>query len=310
MKKFLVLFILLFMLPILGEKTVSQKFPHRFNKLYKKVRRNYSKEELKTLLDTEKVSKMEEQTKKNLKFILNPSSIRKQNAKHEDFISKLVNEKTAAEGVEFFKQYKKTFEAVDKKFKVHPADIISILNWESKLGKVTGTQRLIQIFVGQYFLWEEYLKICEKEGAFKKKGAMTRSRAKKRAKRLEKNALGNLAALLNQAKKKKFDPTEVLGSWAGAIGFPQFMPASMRFALDGNGDDKIDLFNMEDAIFSIANYLVKHKYAKRGSEYSFKRYNPDKVYVRGVKLYSDMLKKAGVKIGCDTEGSAICPIEF
>jgi len=298
------------MLPIFGQKGIPEKYPQKFNRLYKLVKKSYGKAELKKLFSSSKVAVMDKQTENNLRFILTPLSHKKQKAQHEDFVPKLVNEKTVAKGVEFFRKYEKTFEAVDKKFKVHPADIIAILNWESKLGELTGDQRIIQIFIGQYFLWKEYMNVFEKEGVFKKKGAMNRPKAEKRAKKLEKNALGNLAALLNQSKKKNFDPAEVKGSWAGAIGFPQFMPASMRFAMDGDGDGKIDLFKMEDAIFSIANYLVKHKYAKKGSEYSFKRYNPDKVYIRGVKQYSDMAKKAGVKIECDSETSDVCPIDF
>lgn len=310
MRKILILPVLFFMLPVFGQKGLADKYPEKFNRLSKLVKKSYNKAELKTLLNSSQVAVMEKETENNLRFILTPLSLKKQKAQHEDFIPKLVNEKTVAKGVEFFKKYEKTFEAVDKKFKVHPADIIAILNWESKLGELTGDQRIIQIFIGQYFLWKEYMDAFEKEGVFKKKGAMSRPDAEKRAKRLEKNALGNLVALLNQSKKKNFDPTETKGSWAGAIGFPQFMPASMTYAMDGNGDGKIDLFNMEDAIFSIANYLVKHKYARKGSEYSFKRYNPDKVYVRGVKMYSDMAKKAGVKIECDPKTSDVCPIDF
>ena len=310
MKRIIVYLLFFFVFPVLGNDSIPRKYPEKFNRLHQLVKNNYSEKELTALFETEKVTKMEDQTEKNLRFILTPLSLKKQKAKHEDFIAKLANKDTVAKGKKFFEKYKKTFEAVDKKLKVHPADIIAILNWESKLGEMTGTQRIIQIFIGQYFLWEDYLKQFEKEGAFKKKGALTKADAVKRAKRLEKNALGNLAALLNQAKRKNFDPAEVLGSWAGAIGFPQFMPASMTFAMDGNGDGKIDLFNMEDAIFSVANYLVEHKYKEKGNEYSFKRYNPDKVYVRGVKKYSDMAKEAGIKIGCDPKTSTVCPVEF
>jgi membrane-bound lytic murein transglycosylase B len=310
MKKLIFLLILLSAIPTFATQSIPQKYPAKFNKLHSLVKRNYSKKELIELFKKENVVKMDKQTERNLRFILTPLSLKKQKAQHEDFVPKLVNDKTVAKGVKFFNKYKKTFEAVDKKYKVHPADIIAIINWESKLGELTGTQKIIQIFIGQYFLWDYYIKQFESEGIFKKQGAMKKADAVKRAKRLEKNALGNLAALLNQAKKKKFDPAQVLGSWAGAIGYPQFMPASMRFAVDGNGDNKIDLFQMEDAIFSVANYLIKHKYKEKGSEYSFRRYNPDKVYVRGVKMYSDMAKKAGVKIDCDPKASAVCPIEF
>ena len=118
---------------------------------------------------------------------------------------------------------------------------------------------------------------------------------KKRVERLKKNAFSNFKALLIQAKEKNFDPNEVKGSWAGAIGFPQFMPASMKFAVDGNGDGNIDLFVMEDAIASVANYLKLHGYLEKGSVAAFKAYNNDKIYAEGVKKYSDLVKKAGAE---------------
>jgi membrane-bound lytic murein transglycosylase B len=54
------------------------------------------------------------------------------------------------------------------------------------------------------------------------------------------------------------------GSFAGAIGLPQFMPGSIRrFAVDGNKDGKIDLRNSpEDAIASVANFLIMHGWVK------------------------------------------------
>lgn len=59
------------------------------------------------------------------------------------------------------------------------------------------------------------------------------------------------------------------GSYAGAIGLPQFMPGSIRrFAVDGNKDGKIDLRNSpEDAIASVANFLKVHGWVQGESIY-------------------------------------------
>src|SRR5690606_27506973 len=56
------------------------------------------------------------------------------------------------------------------------------------------------------------------------------------------------------------DPQAVLGSYAGAIGLPQFMPGSFnRYAVDLDGDGHIDLHDSAaDAIGSIANFLAAH----------------------------------------------------
>lgn len=282
----------------------------RFDELFKGVSKYYTKEQLKQLLSRKEVAGEDIETEKNLKYIFDPVSVKKQVQAHEDFIEKLVNETTVRKGFEFFSKYYSVFEAVYENTKVHPADIIAILNWESKLGEITGTQQIIKIFIGQYFFAEKYNDAFVKEGAFEKENAISRADALKRIEKLKKNALGNLIALLIQASQKKFDPAQVKGSWAGAIGFPQFMPASMKFAVDGNKDGKIDLFTMEDAIASVASYLKEHGYHTKGSEYSFKRYNPDKIYAKGVKMYSDLGKKAGIEPGKCPSSASACPLDI
>ncbi len=70
------------------------------------------------------------------------------------------------------------------------------------------------------------------------------------------NELYNLFAL---GKETGFDITQLKGSYAGAMGWGQFMPSSYReFAVDGDGDGRRDLFDSTDDVFhSIANYFVK-----------------------------------------------------
>ena len=59
---------------------------------------------------------------------------------------------------------------------------------------------------------------------------------------------------------RSLDPRVPVGSYAGAMGAPQFMPTSLRnFAVDGNGDGRRDLWNQWPDVFaSIANYFVAH----------------------------------------------------
>jgi membrane-bound lytic murein transglycosylase B len=68
-----------------------------------------------------------------------------------------------------------------------------------------------------------------------------------------------LAQLFALGKETGLDITTLTGSYAGAMGWGQFMPSSYRdYAVDGNGDGKRDLFNNTDDVFaSIANYFVK-----------------------------------------------------
>lgn len=69
-----------------------------------------------------------------------------------------------------------------------------------------------------------------------------------------------LAALIHLDAENKLDARTATGSFAGAMGLPQFMPLSIEhFAVDGDGDGKIDLRNSSaDAINSVANFLVMH----------------------------------------------------
>jgi membrane-bound lytic murein transglycosylase B len=69
-----------------------------------------------------------------------------------------------------------------------------------------------------------------------------------------------LAALLRLASKEGLEPSDIRGSYAGAIGWAQFMPGSwLSFAVDFNGDSRIDLRDsVPDVIGSVANFLSAH----------------------------------------------------
>jgi len=68
-----------------------------------------------------------------------------------------------------------------------------------------------------------------------------------------------LAEFFVLCKEAHFKPTEVKGSYAGAVGAAQFMPSNYRrYAVDFDGDGVKDLWKAPDAIGSIANYLVNY----------------------------------------------------
>ncbi|WP_201451611.1 lytic murein transglycosylase B [Hydrogenophaga sp. BPS33] len=68
---------------------------------------------------------------------------------------------------------------------------------------------------------------------------------------------GELEQFLSLAERTSTDPQSYLGSYAGAMGWPQFMPSSwVKYAIDFDGDGKVDLFNSQaDVIGSVANYF-------------------------------------------------------
>jgi membrane-bound lytic murein transglycosylase B len=72
--------------------------------------------------------------------------------------------------------------------------------------------------------------------------------------------IGELEQYLLLAQEQHIVIKDAIGSYAGAMGAPQFMPRSYRtFAVDGNGDGKIDLWtDWNDVLFSVANYLKQY----------------------------------------------------
>ncbi|WP_439533384.1 lytic murein transglycosylase [Polymorphobacter sp.] len=66
-----------------------------------------------------------------------------------------------------------------------------------------------------------------------------------------------LDAVIEITEKKLATPAQMRGSWAGAMGQPQFLPSSyLTYAIDGDGDGKADIWSSEpDTLASIANYL-------------------------------------------------------
>lgn len=108
-------------------------------------------------------------------------------------------------------------------------------------------------------------------------------------------AENQLVDLLTAAKENDWDLFEIPGSSTGAIGLVQFEPSVFPIAVDGNGDGKIDLFDPEDAILSVAHYLVLHGwdgntdhqkravYSYYGGHYDTDR---DKFYMKAVLAYA------------------------
>lgn len=108
-------------------------------------------------------------------------------------------------------------------------------------------------------------------------------------------AYSELKAFLKYTRRENIDPFMINGSYAGAIGFSQFMPSNiLRLGIDGDSDGAVNLFTHADAIHSIANYLKHHGWhpdLKR--ERAFKviyHYNHSKIYVNTVLEISGLLK--------------------
>ncbi|RZT98009.1 lytic murein transglycosylase B [Rivibacter subsaxonicus] len=99
-----------------------------------------------------------------------------------------------------------------------------------------------------------------------------------------------LEALFVLAQHQGIDPLSLKGSYAGAIGMPQFMPSSiLRYAVDGDADGRIDLHgNPADVIASVAHYLAEFGW-QRGMTTHYGVAVPVEVVDRAVLLAPDIL---------------------
>ena len=111
-------------------------------------------------------------------------------------------------------------------------------------------------------------------------------------------AVREITALYKFSQMTGHPPQYFTSSYAGAIGWGQFIPSSLlAFFLDSNGlDDDIDPFDIEDTIFSVENYLYKHKLSGENiGDYDSKyktvfAYNHSDVYVKAVIYIYDGLR--------------------
>ena len=146
-------------------------------------------------------------------------------------------------GVAFWNTHAATLERAEKEFGVPAEIIVGILGVETIYGRDTGDFRVIDALATLSFDFPA---------------------AHPRAGQRREFFLGELEQLLSLASRMGADPLVFKGSYAGAMGLPQFMPSSwVRYAIDFDGDGRVDLFNSaSDAIGSVANYFVAHGWRK------------------------------------------------
>jgi len=104
-------------------------------------------------------------------------------------------------------------------------------------------------------------------------------------------AYQELKALLTYANRNEVDLVGLPGSVYGAIGICQFMPTNaLRYGVDGDGDGRIDLFKIEDALTSMGNFMVHHGWRKGLNERkALFRYNHSRVYVNTILTLAEHL---------------------
>jgi membrane-bound lytic murein transglycosylase B len=220
--------------------------------------------------------------------IVAPSMLKRQRADHLDLMKIFLQPERIAAGAKFIRENQAVYDAVQAKTKVDRGVITGILMWESKLGTITGEYRAFNAFMSQLFFVDDANKVALSRKD--EQGVLDEAAQNRRVETIRSRARKNLVALVRQCKSKGMDTLEVKGSWAGALGFPQFMPSSLRWAEDGDGDGKIDLFTIADSVASIGKYLAAAGYA-RDKKKAVWDYNHEQAYVDGVLAYGQALEE-------------------
>jgi membrane-bound lytic murein transglycosylase B len=168
------------------------------------------------------------------KLILPPTQISKKN--WNAYQARFIEPKRVQAGVQFWKENQSTLDRAEQTFGVPPWLIVGIIGVETFYGQHTGNFRTLDALSTLTFDFpKEHPRATERQAFFSKE----------------------LAQFLMLAHKEKVKPSSIKGSYAGALGLPQFMPSSWaKFAVDFDGDQHIDLFaNKVDVIGSVANYF-------------------------------------------------------
>ncbi|MCP4278101.1 MAG: lytic murein transglycosylase B [Gammaproteobacteria bacterium] len=137
-------------------------------------------------------------------------------------------------GTVFYAEHRDTLLRIEKETGVPPEMILGIIGVESYFGRITGKHRVVDALVTLGFDYPPRANFFR----------------------------GQLGQAFLLAREENLDVEALMGSYAGAIGPPQFIPSSYRnFAVDGNGDGQRDLMNSwEDILASVANYFAVHKW--------------------------------------------------
>lgn len=234
-------------------KDINPVFQHLYTRLQKD---GIEKKTLRTLLTHPKLELMYEVVAKSL--------IRKEaNLNYAQFLT----QDSVNKAILYLKTHDTALQKTENHFGVSAPVVVAILSVETAFGNYTGYVNTVNILVTQALSLEPgiYQQIVNRIPT-EEKSTLTLKQIKTKLKKKSARAYTELKALLAYAKEENIDPFSVKGSTEGAIGLPQFLPSNIkRYGSDGNGDNKVDLFQHDDAIASIASYLKAHKWTENTS---------------------------------------------
>ena len=145
------------------------------------------------------------------------------------YISKRTSKKKVSKGIDFYKDNLKLINTIETKYKIEKELLLALMGIETNFGTYVGKMDILSSLATLSF-----------------------------DKRRSDFFSNELLILLSLIENDQIDYKTLYGSWAGAFGFFQFMPSTMKnYAIDYDNDNYIDLKNNNDAYASAANYLSK-----------------------------------------------------
>lgn len=170
-----------------------------------------------------------------IRYILPPSSPTQR--AWERYRPRFVNPQRIQAGVKFWETHANTLARAEETYGVPAEIIVGIIGVETIYGKHMGNFQILQALATLAFDYPPRADFFRSE----------------------------LEQFLLLSRENGLNPTEIRGSFAGALGIPQFMPGSQRrFAVDFDQDGKIDLIHsVDDAIGSVARFLSMHGWIKQ-----------------------------------------------
>jgi len=197
---------------------------------------------------------------------------------HDRFLT----EERIAEGAQFYLDHRDVLARVAAERGVPPEYLVAIVGVETKYGRLTGSYRVLDSLMTLAFDYpprSDYFR-------------------------------GELEQFLLLTSEERIDPLRTLGSYAGAMGAPQFMPSSYRlYAVDANTDKRRDLWSdWNDVLASIANYFVAQGWEPGAPVLAEARLEPDPTFridPHNLELNEtvDSLNAEGVQTQTDQPGT-------
>lgn len=172
----------------------------------------------------------------------------------KDIYAKFLTPAVAAQGRAYIQAHRATLTRAEAQYGVSLEVIVGILTVESGLGSNTGKYPVFNVFASLAVM--DTPEIIEGLDL----GSAGRDRLKKKAAWAQRE----LQVFLEYCAARHLDPYSYCGSWAGAMGFCQFLPSSLKSCgVSASGKGPVDLFTHDDAIFSIACYLKKSGFQRQ-----------------------------------------------